>query len=383
MKMTAIRLILLCLSAICFTSCKKQKTPEQLFEERASGVVVVLNEYYYQIKLPNGNKVFFTGFDEDGNLENFTPDEDEIEKNRKMMTGTGFFVDKNGSIMTNRHVAEPQLDMVKAKSAYVRLVRAMTAVLEYGKSQMEEQYAALESQKSDCTYYDYEDGTYYYDRDKLQEINDKQNELEESYEELDGLLENLSDLTDPSALKISSKCKIGIALNDTYVTSIDDFLGANECVVTDISEKEDVDLALIQLKNKTTPKQSFVFDVTGKYEDEKSWQERITDSYSNEEDDGQLKINQQLYMIGYNAGLVLGSTKQGIKVQMTSGKLTQSPDGQRLLYSIPTMQGSSGSPVIDERGRLVGVNFAKLNGTDNFNFGIPIERVRDFYDKSY
>lgn len=66
MKMTAIRLILLCLSAICFTSCKKQKKPEQLFEERASGVVVVLNEYYYQIKLPNGNKVFFTGLPEFG-----------------------------------------------------------------------------------------------------------------------------------------------------------------------------------------------------------------------------------------------------------------------------------------------------------------------------
>jgi S1-C subfamily serine protease len=65
---------------------------------------------------------------------------------------------------------------------------------------------------------------------------------------------------------------------------------------------------------------------------------------------------------------------------MTSGKLTQSPDGQRLLYSIPTMQGSSGSPVINEFGSLVGVNFAKLSGTDNFNFGIPIEAVRNFYN---
>jgi len=75
---------------------------------------------------------------------------------------------------------------------------------------------------------------------------------------------------------------------------------------------------------------------------------------------------------------VLGTTKQGIKVQMTSGKLTQLPDGQRLLYSIPTVQGSSGSPVIDEYGNLVGVNFAKLSGTDSFNFGIPKNKVEAF-----
>ena len=66
---------------------------------------------------------------------------------------------------------------------------------------------------------------------------------------------------------------------------------------------------------------------------------------------------------------------------MTSGKLTQLPDGQRLLYSIPTVQGSSGSPVVDEFGNLVGVNFAKLSGTDSFNFGIPVSKVLNFLNE--
>ena len=366
--------LIIVISVLIVVGCQQHKTPEQLFEERASGVVVILNEYYYEMKLPNGNSVYFTGFDKDGDLENFTPNIDDIKKNCQIMTGTGFFINDKGTIITNRHVARPQLDMAKAKNAYMSLVKGVKAFLEYGKSQMQQQYAELERQKSDCSYYDLNTNMYYYDSDKLNEINNQQNELEQSYNETTNILEGLNGI-DPSSLKITPVCKIGLAYNNTFVTSEDDFFGSNSCVVTKVSEKDDVDLAQIQLKNQTTPEKAFVFDVLGEKEQEKSFFEKI---FSKNDDDGQLKIDQQLYMIGYNAGLVLGSTKQGIKVQMTSGKLTQLPDGQRLLYSIPTVQGSSGSPVFDANGNLVGVNFAKLNGTDNFNFGIPLDKVRQF-----
>jgi hypothetical protein len=242
---------------------------------------------------------------------------------------------------------------------------------------MQQQYAELERQKSDCSYYDLNTNMYYYDSDKLDEIKNQQNELEQSYNETTNILEGLNGI-DPSSLKIIPVCKIGLAYNNTYVTSEEDFFGSNSCVVTKVSEKDDVDLAQIQLKNQTTPEKAYIFDVLGEKEQEKTIFERINDFMSKNKDEGQLKIDQQLYMIGYNAGLILGTTKQGIKVQMTSGKLTQLPDGQRLLYSIPAVQGSSGSPILDASGNLVGVNFAKLNGTDNFNFGIPLDKVRQF-----
>ena len=59
-KFTSFIIILLTL-----VSCS-EKTPQDLFEESKSGVVLILNEYYYVMKLPNGNSIYFTGIDEDG-----------------------------------------------------------------------------------------------------------------------------------------------------------------------------------------------------------------------------------------------------------------------------------------------------------------------------
>lgn len=373
--------IIVLTALMLLVSCQEQKTPEQLFEERASGVVVILNEFYYELKLPNGNKVYFTGIDSDGDLENFTPDEEQIKKNRQIMTGTGFFVDNKGTIMTNRHVAQPQLDKTQAKAAYIELIKSAKSLIALGLSQMQEQYADLERQKEKSYVYDPYSGDAYYDLDRMNSIDQKKAEIEEAYEELNETYEGLNGLTDPASLKISVVSQLGIAYNDTYVTSRDDFFRNNACVVAKMSSKEDVDLALIQLKNKTTPSNAYVFDILGKDDGVESIVEQAKNLFSGKNNDKDLKINQDLYMIGYNAGLALGATRQGIKVQMTTGKLTQLPDGQRLLYSIPTVQGSSGSPIIDAYGNFVGVNFAKLNGSDNFNFGIPAQQVVSFYNE--
>lgn len=85
-----------------------------------------------------------------------------------------------------------------------------------------------------------------------------------------------------------------------------------------------------------------------------------------------------MYKIGYNYGVLLVETNKGSNAKFTSGTLTQVPDGNRITYSIPAKQGSSGSPVVDDHDRLVAVNFAGSNGSDNFNFGIPMLRVLTF-----
>ena len=367
------KLFLLLAAVLTLAGCDNKKSADELFKETASGVVVVLNEYYYELELPNGNSLYFTGLDDEGDINGLTGDLEEIKKNRNMITGTAFFIDNEGTLMTNRHVAQPDIDAVTARRSMINFMKVLKSYLSEAMSTLSDQFDALEAQKSSCSYFDYY-GFLRVDQEKLAEINSQQMELSKQFQELQQTREGIDENIDPEGIKITTVCELGIAYNNTYVTNDDDFIGKNPCVVVRTSDKENVDLALLQLKTKKTPEGTHIFTLRGEGKDGNF----MSNLFSGSGGDESLKIDQQLYMIGYNAGLVLANTKQGIKVQMTSGKVTQLPDGQRLLYSIPTLQGSSGSPVIDEYGNLVAVNFAKLSGTDNFNFGIPEERIKEF-----
>ena len=365
--------IVFLLTLLTLVGCGK-RTPKELFDHTKSGVVLILNKYYYELKMPNGNSLYFTGISDDGSLENLTGERSEIKSNRQTLSGTGFFIDKQGTIMTNRHVAQPVIDKEAVKDSYNNLVASIKAYYAQQMNELASAYQSLDIEKSNCYSYDYY-GTPYEDTEKMQEITNQQNELEAQFNSLQAQRDALNDHVSLDELKISVVCEVGIAYNNTHVGSDNDVFGKNPCVVTKVSGKEDTDLALIQLKDKKTPGEAYVFSTDGKADE--GLLDKLIGLFSSHDDDI-LQIDQQLYMIGYNAGPILANTKKGIQVQMTSGTVTQQPDGDRLLYSIPTVQGSSGSPVIDSKGRLVAVNYAKLAVSDNFNFGIPLNKVQAF-----
>ena len=92
-----------------------------------------------------------------------------------------------------------------------------------------------------------------------------------------------------------------------------------------------------------------------------------------------LKITQKVIMIGYNHGIEVANTSEGIKPQLTEGNISQVTDKYKMLYTIPALHGSSGSPVFDVFGRVVGVNYLSVTSTNqNFNFGIQTEQIRNF-----
>lgn len=357
----------LLLIPLLMASCGK-KSAEEIFEEQKSGVVLVLNKFYYQVEMPTGNKLFFTGIDSNGNLQGFTSDEREAKQNAQMLNGTGFFVSDDGKFITNRHVAITDIDQAQLRANLATILRATLMQCAMSARQVLSKYNMLEAQKSQYMEYDFFGNIIAGDEGQLAQIVAEQNRLKKIYEQLSQTARTIQT-TNLDAIKVSTVCNIGISYDGEKVKSPADFLVKNPCKILKVSDKENADLALLQLDSKTTPKDAYVFRFAG--DGNKNY-------FNGKDSEAKLKIDQQLYMIGYNAGLALANTQKGISVQMTSGRITQTPDGERVTYSIPTVQGSSGSPVVNENGHVVAVNFAKLVGSDNFNFGIPLESIREF-----
>lgn len=357
---------LLC-ALLILGACGK-KSAEDIFEEQKGGVVLVLNKFYYQVEMPGGQRLFFTGIDNNGNLQGFTSDEQEAKRNAQMLNGTGFFVSDDGKFVTNRHVALTDIDQNQLKANLANILRATLMQCAVTARQVLSRYNMLEAQKSQYMEYDFFGNVIAGDERQLAQIIAEQNKLKAAYEQLTETARGIQT-TNLNNIRVSTVCNIGISYDGEKVNSLADFLVKNPCKILKVSDKENADLALLQLDSKKTPKGAYVFQFAGKGN---------KDYFNGDASESKLKIDQQLYMIGYNAGLALANTQKGISVQMTSGRVTQTPDGERVTYSIPTVQGSSGSPIVDEKGNVVAVNFAKLAGSDNFNFGIPLEQIREF-----
>lgn len=371
--MKQLKLFFLSLFAIVsLVACDSAKTSDQILMECGSGVVMVANQFYYKITLPTGKVWYFTGFDADGDLENWTMDLAEIQKNKKMITGTGFLISKDGKILTNRHVAAPSITLSDTKKSVRSLLNSMAEMVRMEMESMSERYDELENEKRSCYSYNEYDGNFYVDNEKLQEIEQEQAELKEAYDG-DSEIKNSIKTLDLSELKVEPVCEIGIAYNNTFVTKISDFI---PCVVTSVSNKENVDLAMLQLKNKQSPEGKFIFAVSEE-DEEQGLIDKVKGIFASSDKD-ELQTEQKLYMIGFNAGFSLSNTSQGIKAQITSGTISQKPDNDKIMYTIPSLPGSSGSPVVNEYGKLVAVNFAGVTGTQSFNYGIQVKRVRQF-----
>lgn len=84
------------------------------------------------------------------------------------------------------------------------------------------------------------------------------------------------------------------------------------------------------------------------------------------------KIGSQVYVIGNPKGL-----ENTIADGLLSGK-REDQYGQKLLQiSAPISPGSSGSPVFDNKGRVIGIAVSRLVGGENLNFAVPINDIHD------
>lgn len=348
------------LSLCCMISSCNNMSEKEIEETTSTGVVLVQNQSYYEVVLSNGESLYFSGFDEDGDLTGITPYKDSVE----LVTnyGTGFFISQEGEIATNFHVVSNTVadnDVNKSINKVISaLKKVIVAIYNDYNEKLEEAQLVYDyaNQSSDVSYEDF---------CKVSEVRDA---IKKEMEEYAQFYYGLDDIR-ASDSEIKYHNEVSIAYNNTFVTNTNDLVS---CVVTKGDPEHD--LAIIQLKSKKTPADKYVFTIDDEDPLETySWKDEIEKKIKEDK-------NSKLFMSSFNLGPQLAITKEGIKSQFNNGNISQKTN-DRLMYSIPTLPGSSGSPVVNLQGQLVAVNFAGLNGTQNFNYGIRVKYLKDLVDK--
>lgn len=343
MKKTQI--IFIAFLILLFGCEKKPPKPNELYSTYRNSVVLIINSYYTEVELDNGIVIYFTF---SGNDLNIHLDEDEAVKNTSYSYGTGFFISDKGEIATNRHVIYPSLTEEQDINAFVNeLSLTREKYLTEFKKANDKQGEILEYIRVYKNYIDYSE---------ILKLEREFEELQE-YKELQRDIYNSLNFNPDNYNTKIKRVFLGVAYDNTFVNTISDF---EECIPIKKSDDEDIDLAIIQLISKSTPSS-------------------VTNMISLDESliNSKPELSDDVYMIGFNYGINLAHTNLGIQSQFTHGTITQDPDGNRVLYSVPTLQGSSGSPIIDKWGNLVAINFAKVGETQSFNFGVPARYLID------
>ncbi len=268
-------------------------TESRIYKTYSPATAAIITSYYYTISSPDIQTLRIVW---DEKLQKWVNLEESNE--RMISAATGFFISKDGVIVSNLHVAKPwqfdaKLEVLKSK--YREIVRDIFGI----------DVAAADVQ-------------------------------------IDGFMDNI--ILVPNG-------------------QIIDQTNAIRCRNIYSSKSKEVDLAIFQTMNNRLPDGVTYIPVS-----------RI----QNED----LPVGTQVYAMGFpmlemlqDIGDFEKMPSKPLQANGVSGDITQNNHKVEYGLSVPIAEGSSGSPVFDSKGRLVGVVDAGITNTQGFNFAVKARYI--------
>jgi serine protease Do len=342
-NMKKICLPLLLLGAVMIlAACKSNKS---VYDKYHQAVVMLYHKYLYKVTI-NDQTWYLTKDNE--NRYYWQKDPVKLPVGPMESFGTGFFIGNDGKIATNKHVVNDWFD------SYTATFRNFFK--DWIESNRFESARKRDSANRNIIYADDRMAYATSEDEKSQAWNDELawKQQRDAYTNDESFWESLANFLPQAKFEVYT-IYLGYALNGSYVDKTSDF---KECHLVKSSDNDDIDLAVIQTNDKKTPSEAgSVVDISSV-------------------ETAPLKVGDDVTMIGYNMGPQLANSKNGLMVQKTDGKISQESNDNRVLYSIPSLHGSSGSPVFNSNGKLVAVNYAGLDITQSFNYGILAKHLK-------
>ena len=226
----------------------------------------------------------------------------EISPGIARSTGTGFFISPDGKMLTNRHVVSCSEEEKKNEEFVKRVIQSV--LLQHDLTQL----AA---------------------------------NVEVNYTTL----------------------SVGIVQNDTYIDNENNLI---PCTVLKVSDKPELDVAVLQTNSKSIPAGSTYVDLSKSTPTEK------------------LSVGYEICTIGFPKSFIIGQTSVGLEANNQSGEITQERGVYEYGHNITIHQGASGSPVYDKKGRFAGIIVSGFLGiSQGYNHANHPSPVIEFVEKSY
>lgn len=347
-------------------SCSKEMTAEQIQENNGSGIVLVRNRYYYKVQLAGKHTFWFVPEADAMKDIQFYTNEDKVRKQAVTVYGTGFFVSKDGIIVSHSQIVNPSINTNNVCQALANQLlylkqyystdlelynRRLLLVQDAFQTLNEERHEAIAGLGGNLKLRVALEQEYSNRKNKL---NAMLTEFQQKRDSLSNVLKELEHFNN-SEVTVSPVLQLQVAYYNTVTKNFSDW---QSCSLQ--ASNATSGLAVIALDSKLTPETCHIFDIS-------SDAGFVSSFFRSKEDDN------HLFIVGLKKN---HSDLSNFELTVFPERAVSGSDNLRLMYAGTAVENYNiGSPVLNKYGEVVAVNAtgASVNGENCY--GIKIKNL--------